>query len=58
MKIRSTRKDLLQLDLIENADNFLLYSITNKYDQSGPDLNDENTKKKFKNWSIKKVNLI
>ena len=31
------------IDLIENADNFLLYSITNKYDR-GPDLNDQNTK--------------
>jgi len=30
-------------DLIENGDNFLLYSITNKYDR-GPDLNDQNTK--------------
>jgi peptidyl-prolyl cis-trans isomerase D len=31
------------IDLIENADNFLLYSITNKYDR-GPDLNDQNTR--------------
>ena len=31
------------IDLIENGDNFLLYSITNKYDR-GPDLNDQNTK--------------
>jgi len=31
------------MDLIENGDNFLLYSITNKYDR-GPDLNDQNTK--------------
>ena len=31
------------MDLIESGDNFLLYSITNKYDR-GPDLNDQNTK--------------
>jgi len=31
------------IDLIENGDNFLLYSITNKYDR-GPDLDDQNTK--------------
>ena len=31
------------IDLIENGDNFLLYSITNKYDR-GPDLYDPNTK--------------
>ena len=31
------------IDLIENGDNFLLYSITSKYD-SGPDLDDQNTK--------------
>ena len=31
------------MDLIENGDNFLLYSITNKFDR-GPDLNDQNTK--------------
>ena len=31
------------IDLIENGDNFLLYSITNKYDR-GPDLGDQNTK--------------
>ena len=30
------------IDLIENGDNFLLYSISNKYDR-GPDLNDQNT---------------
>jgi peptidyl-prolyl cis-trans isomerase D len=32
------------LDLIENEENFLLYSITNKYNR-GPDLNDDETKK-------------
>ena len=31
------------LDLIENGDNFLLFSIVNKYDL-GPDLNDKTTK--------------
>ncbi|MDB3889327.1 SurA N-terminal domain-containing protein [Candidatus Pelagibacter sp.] len=31
------------IDLIENGDNFLLYSINNKYDR-GPDLDDQNTK--------------
>ena len=35
------------LDLIENGENFLLYSITNKYDQ-GPNLNDETTKEELK----------
>ena len=40
-KIYSKRSS--NLDLIENGDNFLLFSITNKYDQ-GPNLNDETTK--------------
>jgi peptidyl-prolyl cis-trans isomerase D len=31
------------IDLIENGDNFLLFSITDKYDR-GPDLNDQTTK--------------
>ena len=31
------------IDLIENGDNFLLYSITNKYDR-GPDITDQDTK--------------
>ena len=34
------------IDLIENGDNFLFYSITNKYDR-GPDLNDQNTKEEI-----------
>jgi peptidyl-prolyl cis-trans isomerase D len=32
-----------KLDLVENGDNFLLFSIVNKYDL-GPDLNDKTTK--------------
>ena len=31
------------IDLIENDDNFLLFSITDKYNR-GPDLNDQTTK--------------
>jgi peptidyl-prolyl cis-trans isomerase D len=31
-----------EIDIIENGDNFLLYTITNKYDR-GPDLTDQNT---------------
>ena len=34
------------IDLIENGDNFLFYSITNKYDR-GPDLNDQSTKEEI-----------
>ena len=35
------------LDLIENGENFILYSITNKYDQ-GPNLNDETTEEEIR----------
>ena len=35
------------LDLIENGENFLLYSITNKYDQ-GPNLDDKTTKEELR----------
>jgi len=35
------------LDLIENGENFLLYSISNKYDK-GPNLNDQTTKNELK----------
>ena len=35
------------LDLIENGENFLLYSITNKYDQ-GPNLSDQTTVKELR----------
>ena len=34
------------IDLIENGDNFLFYSITNKYDR-GPDLNDQSAKEEI-----------
>ena len=39
-KVYSKRS--LKIDLIENEDNFLLYSITNNFER-GPDLNDETT---------------
>ncbi|WP_435115254.1 SurA N-terminal domain-containing protein [Candidatus Pelagibacter bacterium nBUS_49] len=36
-----------EIDLIENGDNFLLYSITNKYDR-GPDLSNLETKEEIR----------
>jgi peptidyl-prolyl cis-trans isomerase D len=36
-----------EVDLIENGDNFLLYSITNKFDR-GPDLTDQGTKEEIR----------
>jgi peptidyl-prolyl cis-trans isomerase D len=36
-----------EVDLIENGDNFLLYSITNKFDR-GPDLADQDTKEEIR----------
>jgi len=36
-----------ETDLIENGDNFLLYSITNKYDR-GPDMTDQNIKEEIR----------
>ena len=36
-----------EVDLIENGDNFLLYSITNKFDR-GPDLTDQDTKEEIR----------
>jgi peptidyl-prolyl cis-trans isomerase D len=36
-----------ETDLIENGDNFLLYSITNKYDR-GPDMADQDTKEEIR----------
>ena len=44
-KIYSKRK--LDLDIIENDENFLLYSITDKYDQ-GPSLKDQTTKEELR----------
>ena len=41
------------LDLLENGENFLLYTITNKYDQ-GPNLKDETTKKEFRELVFQK----
>ena len=40
-------KRLSEVDLIENGDNFLLYSITNKFDR-GPDLTDQDTKEEIR----------
>jgi peptidyl-prolyl cis-trans isomerase D len=48
-KIKKINEDLIytkrssSIDLIENGDNFLLYSITDKYNR-GPNLTDQNTK--------------
>jgi peptidyl-prolyl cis-trans isomerase D len=36
-----------ELDIIENGDNFLLYTITNKYDRD-PDLTDQNTNEEIR----------
>ena len=36
-----------EIDIIENGDNFLLYTITNKYDR-GPDLTDQNTNEEIR----------
>jgi peptidyl-prolyl cis-trans isomerase D len=36
-----------EVDLIENGDNFLLYSITNKFDR-GPDLTNQDTKEEIR----------
>ena len=36
-----------EIDLIENGDNFLFYSITNKYDR-GPDMTDQDTKEEIR----------
>ena len=44
-KIYSKRSS--NLDLIENGDDFLLFSITNKYDR-GPNLDDETTKEELR----------
>ena len=41
------------IDLIENGESFLLYSVTNKYDQ-GPNLNNQNTKEEFRELVFRK----
>ena len=50
-KIYSKRSS--KIDLIENGDNFLLYSITNQYDR-GPDLTDQTTKNEIRNLIYQK----
>ena len=44
------------IDLVENGDNFLLFSITNKYYQ-GPDLNDKTTKDEINELVYQKNNF-
>jgi peptidyl-prolyl cis-trans isomerase D len=43
-----------EIDLIENGDNFLLYSITNKYDRS-PDITDQDTKEEIRELAYQKA---
>ena len=50
-KIYSKRSS--KIDLIENGDNFLLYSITNQYDR-GPDLTDQTTGNEIRNLIYQK----
>ena len=50
-KIYSKRSS--KIDLIENGDNFLLYSITNQYDRV-PDLTDQTTKNEIRNLIYQK----
>ena len=50
-KIYSKRSS--KIDLIENGDNFLLYSITNQYDR-GPDLTDQTTGNEIRNLVYQK----
>ena len=50
-KIYSKRSS--NIDLIENGDNFLLYSITNQYDR-GPDLTDQTTGNEIRNLIYQK----
>ena len=50
-KIYSKRSS--KIDLIENGDNFLFYSITNQYDQ-GPDLTDQATGNEIRNLIYQK----
>ena len=50
-KIYSKRSS--KIDLIENVDNFLFYSITNQYDR-GPDLTHQTTKNEIRNLIYQK----
>jgi peptidyl-prolyl cis-trans isomerase D len=50
-KIYSKRSS--KIDIIENGDNFLLYSITNQYDQS-PNLTDQTTENEIRNLIYQK----
>ena len=50
-KIYSKRSS--KIDLIENGDNFLFYSITNQYDR-GPDLTNQTTKNEIRNLIYQK----
>jgi peptidyl-prolyl cis-trans isomerase D len=47
------------IDLVENANNFLLFTITNKFNR-GPDLNDDKTKDKIseKVYQLSKIDFI
>jgi peptidyl-prolyl cis-trans isomerase D len=47
-------KRLSEIDLIENGDNFLLYSITNRYDRS-PDITDQDTKEEIRELAYQKA---
>ena len=42
-----------EIDLIENGENYLLYSITNKYDR-GPNLSDQDTKEEIQDLIFQK----
>ena len=46
-------KKSTEIDLIENGENYLLYSITNKYDR-GPNLSDQDTKEEIQDLIFQK----
>ena len=46
-------KKSTEIDLIENGDNYLLYSITDQYDQA-PDLSDQDTKEEIQDLIFQK----
>jgi peptidyl-prolyl cis-trans isomerase D len=58
--IKKINEDLIyskrssEIDLIENGDSFLLYSITNKYDRS-PDITDQDTKEEIRELAYQKA---